>query len=172
MLHNLLKFLPFLFLLSCGASHAEDSPKPKHPAVSKSLELTAKSLNGDGIISLSDYKGKVVLVNVWVSWCQACLQELPEIKRIGQEFSDKDFQIIGVNLDKPKNKILVKKIIKKGGIDYPVVSDPMASILTALGIGSIPVNILLNKSGQIAYVSVGYSPKHTKDIVKKIKENL
>lgn len=103
-----------------------------------------------GQISLSDYRGKVVLIDFWASWCGPCRRENPNVVKVYEKYKDKGFEIIGVSLDKTKSKWL--KAIEKDNLTWPHVSDLKGwqnEVAGLYGVRSIPHTVLLDKDGKI-----------------------
>jgi peroxiredoxin len=99
-------------------------------------------------ISLADYKGKLVLVDFWASWCRACRVENPKFAVLYEKYKSKDFEIISVSQDESDEQWL--ESIKKDGIDsWEQIRDSDKSISKLYSISSLPQNILLDKSGKI-----------------------
>ena len=107
--------------------------------------------NPDGeVLKLSDYKGKVVLIDFWASWCRPCRAENPNVVRMYKEFKDKNFEIFGVSLDKSKDAWV--KAIDNDGITWPQVSDLKfwsSEAARIYQIKSIPQTLLIDAEGNI-----------------------
>lgn len=104
----------------------------------------------DKELALSSFKGKIVLVDFWASWCGPCRKEMPNVVKAYTKFKDKGFEIYGVSLDQDKGRWI--EAIQKDGITWPQVSDlkywdSYAAKLYA--VEGIPYTVLLNKEGKI-----------------------
>ena len=109
-----------------------------------------ESINGEKI-SLKDYKGKVVMLNFWATWCPPCRKELPDIIKLWTELNDKGFEVIGIVTERQNKGVLstIKKMQETYGIKYPLVWYDN-KILSDYGkISSIPRTFILNKNGEI-----------------------
>jgi len=101
-------------------------------------------------VNLSDLKGKYVLVDFWASWCGPCRQENPNVVKTYQKYKNKNFTILGVSLDRDKDKWL--EAIQKDNLTWTHVSDLKYwdnEVAVKYGIKSIPANLLLDKKGKI-----------------------
>ncbi|MCJ7583136.1 MAG: carboxypeptidase regulatory-like domain-containing protein [Candidatus Aminicenantes bacterium] len=112
-------------------------------------EFESNQLNGSSI-QLSDYLGKVVLLDFWAVWCAPCLVELPYIKAVYKKYHVEGFEIIGINMDADKKK--VEDYVKKEGLEYPQLFDGKiweTEIAKEYGIWSIPHVYLIDREGVI-----------------------
>jgi thiol-disulfide isomerase/thioredoxin len=112
-------------------------------------DFTQKTPEGEDM-SLSDLRGKVVLIDFWASWCGPCRRENPNVVRMYEQYKDKGFEIIGVSLDNNKDKWLAA--IEKDGLGWHHVSDLKGwknEVANLYGVRSIPHTILLDKEGRI-----------------------
>lgn len=115
----------------------------------KAFPFTFPDANGK-MVSLSDFKGKVVLVDVWATWCGPCVKEIPSLKKIEEEFHGKDVVFLSVSVDDHKDKEKWKKYVadeKLGGIQ--IHAGPGASISRDYKISGIPRFMLFDKTGSI-----------------------
>jgi peroxiredoxin len=112
-------------------------------------EISLPSPTGD-TLNLSDYRGKVVLIDFWASWCGPCRRENPQVVRMYEQYHDQGFEIFGVSLDKTKQSW--EAAIAKDGLDWPQVSDLKgwrSRAAQLYGVSSIPYTILLDQEGRI-----------------------
>ncbi|SMN10629.1 Cytochrome c-type biogenesis protein CcmG/DsbE, thiol:disulfide oxidoreductase [uncultured Candidatus Thioglobus sp.] len=132
----------------------------------QNILLELKTLNGK-TINLQDYKGKVVLLNFWASWCNPCVKEIPSLMRLQQKLSNKNFQILTINVGESKSKI--DKFIKKVGLNLPIMLDTKGVAVKDWGVYAYPSNFLLDRNGVIRYGFRGALEWDAKLIVKIIK---
>ena len=130
-----------------GRPHLDDVSSRK-PAPDFSLQ----ALNGSAL-SLSEYKGKVVLVNFWATWCDPCRREIPRFVDLQKKYADRGFQIVGISLDDDAKAVPL--FYQEYKMNYPVAvgNDKLAeSFGNVLG---LPVNFLIDRDGRIAARHMG-----------------
>jgi len=116
--------------------------------------FAAPALRGGGTVELSKYRGKVVYLDFWASWCAPCLTAIPEIEAMRSEFPATEFQIIAVNLDQKTKKAL--RFLSKNPIGYPSASDPKGLLPDQFGVDTMPTSYLIDREGVIRYVHRGF----------------
>jgi DsbE subfamily thiol:disulfide oxidoreductase len=98
-------------------------------------------------VTLRDYRGKVVFLNFWASWCGPCRQEMPGMDRLYREFKGKDFEMLAVNVKDKREDAL--KFVKELKITYPIVMDPQGEIGLLYGAWGMPMTYLIDRKGQV-----------------------
>ncbi len=122
-------------------------------------------VNGD-TVHLYAYKGKVIILDFWATWCAPCRAEIPGFVKMMEEFKDKPFTVIGVALDDPKR---VDKFYKKYKMNYPVAYGTREVARLYGGINGIPTTFIIDKNMKIVRKFVGYQSKVVfTQIVKKL----
>ncbi|NEB74719.1 TlpA family protein disulfide reductase [Streptomyces sp. SID14478] len=116
-------------------------------------DLTGKDLEGKPI-DLADYKGKVVVLNVWGSWCSPCRAEAPNLVKVAHENKSKNVQFIGINT-RDTNTSPAKEFERGFGVEYPSFYDPTGKLLLKFKKGTlnpqaIPSTIVIDRDGKIA----------------------
>jgi len=133
--------------LASGASRAADEGETA-PAFS------ARALGGEGSISLSSYRGKVVYLDFWASWCAPCQVALPALEELRKEFPADQFQVIAVNVDTDPEKAL--RLLAKHKIGYPSAADPDGRLPETFGLKTMPTSYLIDRSGVVRLVHPGF----------------
>jgi len=132
--------------------------------------LALKDLQGQQH-SLEDYRGKVVLVNFWASWCHPCLQEIPELIRLGEKLADSPFAILAVNVGEEQRKL--PAFVKKMDDHMVILMDPeSAAFKNWQGIG-LPSTFVLDGNGRIhyeAYGPVDWDGDHVVDTLRQLMQ--
>jgi peroxiredoxin len=109
--------------------------------------------------TLAQYKGKVVLLNFWATWCGPCQVEMPHLQKLHTDFSAKGLVILGISADEARDKSKVKPLITGKGITYPVLLDPTRVVVGQYNPTSIlPYNVIVDRTGAIAKQHSGYNP--------------
>ena len=141
------------FVLFSMTAHAESE------RTNNAWEMEPFSLEGlDGEFhALSDWKGKVIVMNFWASWCPPCIQEIPDLVRFQQRYGERNLQVIGIGVDEKRKLANVKRSL---GINYPVlIIDEMASgpFMAKWGndSGILPYTMVINKDGRMKYIHRG-----------------
>lgn len=120
-------------------------------------EFSLKDINGK-TVSLSDFKGKVVILDFFASWCPPCRQEVPDFIQLQNAYADKGFAMIGVAVVTAQE---AKDFVDKMSVNYPVLVDD-EKVSGAYGpIRSIPTTFLIDKNGKIVKMYIGFRPKST-----------
>ncbi len=99
--------------------------------------------------ALSDYRGKVVLVNFWASWCTPCVYEMPGLVRLQQRLTDRPFQILALNVGEKKYK--VAKFVDLVHFDLPVLLDTSKEVFRAWDLETLPTTVLIDAEGRVRY---------------------
>ena len=122
-------------------------------------------------VSLKDYRGKVVFLNFWASWCEPCRGEMPAMDKLYREFKAKGFEILAVNVkDKQEDALKMLKALK---ISYPVALDPDGEIGLLYGAWAMPSTYLIDRKGVVLARMWGpadwYSPA-ARNLIKTLVE--
>ena len=122
-------------------------------------DFTLKDANGH-TVRLSDYRGKVVLLDFWATWCGPCKIEIPWFQEFERQYKDKGFAVIGVAMDEEGWNV-VKPFAQHMSINYRVVvgDDSIGDLYGEGGIDALPTTFLIDRGGRIASVHVGLSSK-------------
>jgi thiol-disulfide isomerase/thioredoxin len=119
-------------------------------------------------VSLADYRGKVVLVNFWATWCPPCRAEIPELISIQTQYHDRGFSVLGLSVDS-SGPNSVAQFAQAQGMNYPIV---MADETTADAYGAdqgIPVSALVDQQGVVRWSHLGYIDE---DDAKQLRETI
>jgi cytochrome c biogenesis protein CcmG/thiol:disulfide interchange protein DsbE len=175
---NLFKTMVLLILiliLGCSKSKEEKKTDPKQPSkvqvapeegyYAPGFQLT--DLKGQKV-SLSDYKGKVVLVNFWATWCGFCRKELPSMESLYQMLKPRGFEILAINVDRLSVQE-VSSFILKNQMNFPVLLNPLGDVAKQYHVSGLPVSFLVDQKGIIRWKVVGARDWMEEKIIEKIE---
>ncbi|MEX2205790.1 MAG: TlpA disulfide reductase family protein [Myxococcota bacterium] len=129
--------------------------------------FSASKLGGEGNISLSSYRGKVVYLDFWASWCAPCQAALPALEELRKEFPADQFQVIAVNVDTDPEKAL--RLLAKHKIGYPSAADPSGRLPETFGLKTMPTSYLIDRSGVVRMVHPGFRSSDVETLRARIK---
>jgi cytochrome c biogenesis protein CcmG/thiol:disulfide interchange protein DsbE len=163
-------------IIGCNTRSSENSknefdmvPVSKNlPGAHAAPDFTLNSLDGDEI-KLSDYLGKIVILDFWATWCPPCRKGIPDLVSIQNEFED-DVVVIGISFDQPSTQDDLQPFIESYGINYPVVLGTVEVAVAYGNIQAIPTSFIIDRKGEIINTFVGLVPKST--IVEQINSLL
>lgn len=117
-------------------------------------------------VSLSDFKGQVVLLNFWATWCPHCRKAIPALEHLQEQFKGKKFSVIGINTDKSRSQAL--RYVRDSKVRFPIVFDTDNSVMADYDVRGIPAFFLLDKNGIIRKKYDGFAPGLEKEWEKEI----
>lgn len=130
--------------------------------------IQIKTQQGD--ISFADYKGQVIYLDFWASWCAPCKKSFPWLSQMQAKYKSKGFKVIAVNLDKDQG--LAKKFLENNPAGFQVGFDPAGNIAKQLKVTGMPSSFLIDRAGNIVSTHVGFREKDTATMESKIKNLL
>lgn len=108
--------------------------------------------------TLSQYKGKVVLVNFWATWCGPCKIEMPHLEAMYEELGTRGFVVLGISADDARSASAVKPVAMSLGLKYPVLLDKDSAVVSQYDPSkTLPYNVLVDRAGDISSVFSGYN---------------
>lgn len=145
--------------------------KSEYPLVPAAvMQAEHKGLDGSKI-KLEDYKGKVVLINLWATWCRPCLAEMPHLVELQNTYKDKGFEILGLDIEPEDTEEKVKEFAARMKLNYTLgwIDDKgNQELLKISKFGGIPQTFLISRDSEILGIFTGGSPS----TIAKLKENV
>lgn len=140
----------------------------------KAPDFTLKNTKGEDV-SLSDFSGKVVVIEWFTTWCTKCREAFPEIKpyfnKLNKEYADKDVVVMAINLDK-KAPEKIKAFAEKKGMEYMLLLDAEGVTGKSYSLKTLPLILIVGKDGVIVKKFQGYKKKKTIKLIKETIESL
>jgi peroxiredoxin len=130
----------------------EDVQHGEHPTAPLA-QLSVPALSGDGHTKLAAYRGKVVLLNFWASWCTGCQEEAKLLERAQHELVLHDATVLGVTWEDPTTDSL--RFVKKYGLTFPNYHDANGELVGAFGTRQLPESFVIDRKGDIVQISRG-----------------
>jgi peroxiredoxin len=134
-------------LASMGA--AADIDKSAAP------DFALKSNSGENL-RLSEFRGDVVMINFWASWCGPCRQEMPLLDELYGQYEPMGFTILGVNVEEDSTQ--AKQMLKDSPVNFPVLFDNQSEVSKLYKVIAMPSTVLVDRDGNVRYLHQGYKP--------------
>jgi peroxiredoxin len=147
-------------LLTCTvalASSAAHAPAP---------DFTLNSRSGKPL-SLAQYKGQVVMLNFWASWCAPCKQEMPLLETIQKKYGKLGFTLIGVNVE-PDSQA-ANAVLEKIPVSFPIVYDTESKVSKLYEVSGMPSTVIIDRKGQVRLLHKGYKPGDENQYLNSIR---
>jgi thiol-disulfide isomerase/thioredoxin len=136
-------------------AQALDAAAPASDAVAQLMSASLQNVAGK-TQTLARYKGRVLVVNFWASWCGPCVAEMPELVRLHDAYAAKGIQFVGIGVDSPQN---VESFLKKVPVDYPILVSGFggADLARSLGnkAGALPFTVVIDANGAVRSTKLG-----------------
>ncbi len=124
-------------------------------ATTKMPTFALESVRDGKVVESGSFKGKVLLITFFATWCPPCSEEVPTLIKLHKQFADAGFSVVGLSVDQ-QSPALVAKFVEKRAINYPVLLAESQTTRDFGGIYGIPVAFLVNKSGNVVKKYTGY----------------
>lgn len=167
-------FLLFQFFLVLFVSSAMSASPPSPWEIEgirggKAPDFVIRDINNSPF-NLSAFRGKVVILNFWATWCPSCRAEMPSLNNLYRELRDKGLEVLAVSADRSRSA--VRDYISKNHLDIRVALDPENKVSRQFKVFSIPTTFLIDRTGIIIERYIGEEDWTSPEIKKKIKEAL
>lgn len=131
-------------------------------------DLKLKAVGSGELVTFDKFSGKVVLVNFWASWCEACMAEMPSIQKLYETVKDDGFEVVGVNVDENPETV-VPAITKKLHLTFKNYTDVDGKISDAYNVVAIPFNIVAGRKQDIRWAESGERDWASDKVVAEIR---
>jgi len=130
-------------------------------------DFTLESRSGTNL-RLEDFRGEVVMLNFWASWCGPCRKEMPLMNGLYEQYKDLGFTILAVNVD--ENRDEAQRFLDAVPVDYPVLYDPESSVSELYEVQAMPTTVMIDRDGTARYVHLGYQSGYEDEYEQQIRE--
>lgn len=151
--------IPFFFFVGslCGQNHQT---------------LTVETIAGEDI-SIAELTAQgPVLINFWALWCEPCKIEMKQLQSLFEKYRERRFSIVAVNQDNQKSVAKVSSYVSSQQFTFYVALDPDGEIAQQFNLQNIPLSILIDRNGKVAYKALGYKPGDEIKLEEAIRESL
>jgi peroxiredoxin len=161
---------------ACGGSASEGGGAATANAAKHELlnnpapDFAADSVNGKGKVSLSQWKGKVVLVDFWATWCEPCKKSFPKLEELRVKYAASGFELAAISEDDEANG--VKEFGANYGAKFPLLWDKDKTIANKWHPPNMPSSFIVDKKGVVRFVHLGYHDGEEKEIETELKSLL
>ncbi len=131
-------------------------------------DFTLRDIDNQSV-SLSQYRGKVVLMNFWATWCGPCMQEMPHLQAMYDELKDQGFVVLSLSIDDARDLSKVKPLVKAKRLSFPVLLDKETTVVSQYNPAkTLPYTVLIDRDGKVAKVHQGYNPGDEKAMREEV----
>ena len=132
-------------------------------------DCVLKSSTGENL-RLSEYRGDVVMINFWATWCGPCRQEMPLLDELYGRYQRVGFSLLGVNIDDDSRRAMA--MVKELGVRFPVLFDEEKKVSKLYEVEAMPLTILLDREGTVRHIHYGYKPGYEQKYLNEIRSLL
>lgn len=154
-------------LLVCLGSGATRAAMPGTGSIAPGFTL--KSDSGKNL-KLGEYRGQVVMINFWATWCGPCRQEIPHLNRLHERYRKAGFALLGVNIDDQPRA--AREMMQKLNVAFPVLFDTDKRVSRLYDVGAMPSTFVIDRDGRIRHIHLGYRAGYEIQYDNQIRELL
>jgi len=172
--------IAFGLLLAIGVSSCNSNDPPSKTGAAgranvlprQVMEAENRAASGSTPIKLANYSGKVMLVNLWATWCGPCRMETPELVRLHKEFQDRGVEMIGLSTENPDASARsVSDFVREFNVDYQIGwAKPEVAMAMMQGRTNIPQSFIIARDGRVVRRFIGFNPQTTPTQLKEALE--
>jgi peroxiredoxin len=146
--------------------HAAGSLASSGLAGQPAPEFALKSSSGQNL-RLSEYRGDVVMINFWATWCGPCRQEMPLLDELYSRYERVGFNLLGINIDDDSRRAM--DMINELGVSFPVLFDSSKEVSRLYQVDAMPVTVIVDREGNIRHVHQGYKPGYEQTYLDQVR---
>jgi len=132
-------------------------------------DFVLKSSSGKNL-RLSEYRGEVVMINFWATWCGPCRQEMPLLDQLYARYQRVGFNLLGVNIDDDSRRAVA--MIEDLGVSFPVLFDDAKTVSKLYAVDAMPATIIVDRDGTVRHIHHGYKPGYEDQYLTEIRSLL
>jgi len=132
-------------------------------------DFTLRDINGQSV-TLSELKGRVVIMSFWATWCGPCKEEMPHLQKMYAELESEGLTVLSISTDDARSASRVKPFIKKNGYSFPVLLDRDSTVISAYNPSkTLPFTVVVDRAGEVAKRHSGYNPGDEVELLEEVK---
>jgi peroxiredoxin len=169
---SLVLLVILFFLLGCEQTRSKQAPQksiPEGPRVGfRAPGFSGSTLDGRSL-SLADYRGKVVMINFWATWCIPCRVEMPSMENLYEKYGERGFEILAVSGGESRS--VVQPFIENLKLSFPILLDEQFEVHEKYEVSAIPSTYLVDKSGVIThrfFGAVDWNDDQSSELIGKL----
>jgi len=128
--------------------------------------FTLKSNHGKNL-KLSEFRGQVVMINFWASWCAPCRQEMPLLEELYKKYKSLGFTLLGVNVEQDSSK--ASTLLRSIKVSFPILFDNKNTVSKMYKVLAMPTTIIIDRDGNMRYLHKGYKPGYEQEYQQQIR---
>ena len=121
-------------------------------------------------VKLSDYRGKVVLINFWATWCPPCVREMPSMDRLNKKIADENFKVLAINQMEDSDQVFAFTGQFEDDLSFEILFDTTSKVSQSYIVRGLPTTYLIDKKGHVRFSAVGGRNFDNPEIVKVVKK--
>jgi peroxiredoxin len=145
----------WVFLSRATAAATTNGAPPPSPREGFSAPDFTLDILGDGQVTLSKLRGKVVIINIWASWCPPCREEMPAIEKVYRAYKDLGLEVLGINTTNQDSEVEAAAFVQQLGLTFPIPLDRTGGVSAAYNVRGLPTTFFIDQEGVIREVVVG-----------------
>jgi thiol-disulfide isomerase/thioredoxin len=119
-------------------------------------------------VKIADLNAKILFLNFWATWCEACIEEMPSIVKLRESYKDRGFEVLAINVDENPEAV-VPKAIKQLKMNFPIFVDPEGKLSELFDVHAIPLTVIMRKNGEVLTVLNGGSDWNSEEVRAKLE---